>query len=366
MEKVKISVTTRQITLFFALFAPLAKLFIMPASYTYYAGKDAWLCVLFVGVLEILALISLLYVLKNDGRAFADILSESLGKVGKKVVFCFLAAFYLLKAVVPIAEQLLISYEVLYESTPKLVFFIPIFIAMFYSSYSGFGGLFRVVELFAPFVIFSLLGIGFLSLSSVDLLELLPAFEYGVYPSGTAIFADLLWFGDFMLLLPLFGQTERAKKPHFIAIGYFVGIFIVAAFLAITVGIFGPAAARQVFMISKISKYSIAFSNLGRIDFLFIIVLFLGATLYSCTLFSCAVWAIKEVVPVKKHVVSGVLCVIFASFSLATLLKTYAIIEFLQRYALVLFLPVNVLVPTAIPILSYLHNKNEKSSTERT
>lgn len=338
----------------------------MPASFTYYAGKDAWLCVLLVGSLELLAAISLLFVLKNDGRALGDILSESLGKVGKKVVFCGLAVFYLLKAVVPIAEQLLISYEVLYESTPKLVFFVPLFIAMFYSSYSGFGGLFRVVELFSPFVIFSLLGIGFLSLSSVELLELLPVFEYGLYPSGTAMIANLLWFGDFTLLLPLFGQTERVKKPHFIAIGYILGIIVVAAFLAITVGIFGPAAARQVFMISKISKYSIAFSNLGRIDFLFIIVLFLGATLYSSTLFSCAVWAIEEVVPVKKHVVSGVLCVIFAAFSLTTLLKTYAVIEFLQTYALVLFLPSNVLVPTVLPILSNLNHKNEKNSTERT
>ncbi len=361
MEKLRQNVTTRQLTLFFALLCPIAKLFIMPASYCYYAGKDCWIGVLIQGLIDVLCLFILLSVMKKDGRSLFEILSSAIGKRATKIIYFYLSMVFIAKAVVPILEQLLICYEVLYESTPKRIFFIPLFIAAFYASISEVNGIFRSIELFAPFIVFSIFGIGFLSLSSVELYELFPIFEFGVRPTGVGMIANLLWFGDYIVLLPLLDNVEiKGKNVSKILFGYIFEIVIVAAFLIITVGIFGSSAARQVFMLSKISKYSIAFSNLGRIDFLFIIVLFLGETIYSSILLALATKTLVTSTGLKTKLCALIVCATTAVFSITMLLKSYAVIEFLQTYSLAIFSPIYFGMPIALPIISRITRNNEK------
>ena len=361
MEKLNSNVSARQIILFFALFSPVAKLFIMPASYCFYAGKDCWIGVIFQGVIDVLCLLAILYVMKNDGRSLSDILDGAIGIAGRKVFMLLFSLYFLAKSVVPILEELLICYEVLYESTPKLIFFIPLFFAMFYSAISGFNGTLRTIELFAPFVAFSLFGIGFLSVSSLDIEELFPIFEFGVRPLGTGVIAHLGWFGDFSVLLLLLNNCHVGKKQvKHIALSYFIGIAIVAAFLVVTVEIFGNSAPRQVFMLSKISKYSIAFSNLGRIDFLFIIVLFMATTLFTCIYITAAVKCLSSVTELKPWINSLIATVMIGTFSIAMLERTYSVIEFVQKYSLALFAPFQYVFPFALALISKHSRRNEK------
>lgn len=358
-------VKPRQIMLFFALFCPIAKLFIMPASYCYYSGKDCHLGVAIQGIIDIIFLYLILSVIQKDSRSLYEIFCSALGKAATKIIFFILSLYYLLKAIVPILEQLLICYEVLYESTPKSIFFIPLFIVAFYASVSGFNGIFRSIELFSPFILFSLLCIGFLSLTSVELNELLPILEYGVYPLKKGMESNLLWFCDFTVLLPLIDHVKlKDNDGKKIVFSYFLGILIVVAFLVITVGIFGNSAARQVFLISKISKYSIAFSNLGRIDFIFIIILFLGETLYFSFLLSLSTKTLSIATGFKSYLSATIICGSATVFTIGMLLKSYEVIAFLQEYSLCLFAPIDVLFPIFLPIISKITLKNEKKLSE--
>lgn len=365
MGKLNSDLSTRQLIIFFALVCPVAKLFIMPASYCYFSGKDCWLGILIQGAIDLFCLLAILFAIKNDGRSFFEILCSAFGKIGAKFVYFLLSLYFLLKAFITILEELLICYEVLYESTPKLIFFVPLFFAMFYSQVAGFNGVFRTIELFAPFFAFSFFGLGFLSLSSFDIEELFPILEFGFRPIGTGILAHIGWFGDFSVMLLVLNNARIEKKDiGKLSAAFSFGIFLAAAFCVVAVGIYGNSAPRQVFLLSKISKYSIAFSNLGRIDFLFIIILFLASAIYCCTLVTCASKCLTTVTGFKPWINALSLSVALAVFSIMSLPKTYLAVEILQSYSVVIFAPLQYGLPITLPILSHL-TRNKGKSDER-
>lgn len=357
MEKLNSNLNYKQLFVYFALIAPVAKLIIMPSSYFYFAGKDSYVGILIQGLFDLFTLFSILYVIKNDGRSFFEIMSGLIGKIPSNIIAAFYSIFFLLKAFLPLVEILLLSITVLYSNVSKFVIYLPIFITLFYSVIIGFNGQFRSIELIAPFVLLSFIGIALLSFSSFDIIELLPSFEFGFSVVGKSITSHISWFGDFIIMTLLMNNVKRDKGLFRLGIGYSIGVLITTIIFLLISGVFGYTSPRQIFLITKLSKYSIAFSNLGRIDFLFILVIFSAILINVCIYLTAAVKSLNYIIRVKPLYISLVFVALLCFPSIFYIKQSGDIFKLYKTYFTPYIAVFQYAIPTLLPIISHFSLK---------
>ena len=349
MEKLDNLVTSRQLNLFFIFIAPLTKLLVLPSLLFFSAFRDAYIVIFCYLAIDIIFLLLMLDLVKNDKRNLSEILTDSIGVVGKNIVFILLGLFFLLKTLIPSLEQSLLSQNILYESSPSMMFFIPIFAVMCYGGVIGFKSSFRTIELMTPIIGFGILALVISAMFSADFLGIFPILEYGVSPIAKSLFNYSLWFGDFIIILPLLGHIKKTKNTkRNTLVAFASGMFGVAFIYIVILGIFGVLAPRQLYIITKVSKYSVALSNLGRVDFLFIILNLIGMILHTTILFTAMIYFFHEAFKINRTILSAVLSIVMLIFSMMYILRFKSIINFVLQYFSIFVLIVQYLVPVVI------------------
>ena len=351
MKNLYSNITNRQLFLYFALICPAIKMFILPASFTYYAGNDGYLGVIFQCVVDLLVFLSIYYFIKNANANFFDTLSSILSKPVAKFIYFFYAIFFAIKCFIPLFESILLCHEVLYESSHSFMYFIPIFLVLFYASLTGFNGLFRVVEIVYPFVLIASFGLAFLSFPSANFENLLPVMQFGANPILLSVGRHLGWFGDFAVLLLLTDNVDlKEKGANKIILGYALGCFSIILFFVYAIAIFGATTNTQLFMLSKISKYSVVFSDLGRSDFIFIAILFLATMLYCLIACSFSVKCLHVIFKLDAKLLALIVVGTLLIGSMLFVHKPFSILSFIEDYSLYIFLPLQYILPLLLPI----------------
>ena len=77
----------RQICLFIISFFPVAKLFMMASVISASANEDTWLSVLINLGLDLISIISIVYLAKKTNKTFFEILTKVFGKIGSKFIY---------------------------------------------------------------------------------------------------------------------------------------------------------------------------------------------------------------------------------------------------------------------------------------
>ncbi len=274
-------IAPRQLYFYLACIAPLGKLLLLPTQLVNFARNDL-LFPAFINLLIQAGVIFCIMLLSRAETPLFELLENTFGKVISKIFLALFALFFLYAALFPLIEQKLFVQSVFYDTLPSFLTFLPFFIFGAYACAKPFLRLGRVWDILAPVAVTGFVGLMIFAIPNADMGALLPVGASGVkgIVNGTA--QSMLWFFDSAIVLLLIGNFRYQKGMALKATAFYLsGGVAVLFFLAVFYGIFSDIAIRQTFAFAKVSKYFSATSVLGRIDYLFIILLALGMAFYA-------------------------------------------------------------------------------------
>lgn len=359
MDKIKL----RQICFLFAALMPVTKMIIYPATVSYYAKNDlllsAALNLLLMGA--VLALV--LFLAYRTDMTFYDLLQNTFGRVAARIIYGLFALFFAFSALLPLMEQKGFVTQIFYENIPPVIAFAPFFGVSFFACVKGFKTIGRAADIAMPVFAVCFAVIILLALPEADFSALLP-----VGGGGEGIFRGslygLTWYTDCLYPLFFLGHFKREKGAWWkVGICYLVGAAAVLLFLGTFYGIFADIALRQQNAVAQISKYTTAFTSLGRIDLLFIFALALVLVLSLCVpaqlSVHCACRALGDIGPLWPAAVLNILLLGFTVFF------KYSYLE-LQTFFTQNLWFVFLIFSYVLPVSAHLLRKQERGRQGKT
>lgn len=278
MDKIKI----RQICFILACMLPLTKTIIYPTFLVHGTGHDLLWSAGINLLAEGIIIFSIMMLAKRTEKTLFELIENTLGKWAARVIYILFALFFLLAAILPVVEQKSFVLNVFYENIPSFISFAPFFGLSFYASAKGIKSIGRIADVLMPIFVVSFAVILILALPEAKFGELLPILS-ATPPQKlfNTSFTSLNWYTDCVFLLFFLGNFRYEKGSTLKAmISYGIGAALTLIFLAFFYAVFGDIAVRQQYTLAQISKYTTAFTSLGRIDFIFIYALTLVLVFY--------------------------------------------------------------------------------------
>lgn len=354
----------RQVCLFLIVFSFLPKLFMMPSILARYADEDLWISGALNILLEFITLFFIVLVYRKENSNIFELLEEKFGKTISKVILCLFFIYFMIKSVIPLNEQKDYVDLTLYTLRPTLIYFLPFFILAFYFCTKKLRILGRVSDgIFAT----SLIGIIILfalSISNADFTSFLPIGAKGIRNIATASYSTLNWFGESAYCLFFIGEFYYKKKDGIkILFSYLLGSLITIAFLIVFYSVFTSISFRQRFALTEISKYATVINNIGRFDYLGILLL-LFSNLFSLSLplyFACII--LNRIFKIKKAWISPII-VVGVQFVIMTVFYQFynAFEKIIISYGGILFFIVGNLLPIIISIITIIGGNYERKA----
>ena len=265
---------TRQICFFFLAFTVVNKLFTLPSLTSSLAKEDLWISSLINLTLDFLTIFALIIVCKRQNLSFLELLEKNFGKMGAKIVIFLYALYFLLKAYMPINEQKSFVELALYINLTTDIYFLPFFALAFFLALKPLKTIGRISDIVWLFTVIGLTLLITLSISNTDFYAVLPIGASGVKKIFSASYVGANWYGEGAYFLFFIGNFKFGKKDGAKILScYAVGVFIVTAFMIIFYGVFTSIAFRQSFALTEIAKYTTVINNIGRFDYVGILML---------------------------------------------------------------------------------------------
>lgn len=279
MDKIKV----RQICFFFAAMMPVSKLFVYPATLVYRTHNDLLFSALMNFLIEgaVIALVMLLS--KKTGKSLFALAEGTFGRTAARIIYALFALFFFASSLLPMMEQKNFVLQVLYENVPSIISFAPFFFVCFFACVKGFRSIGRTADVALPVFAVGFAVLILLALPHADFSALLPV---RAVPAKEVLKGSLFsasWYTDAAFLLFFLGNFEYEKRASVKVISsYAIGAAAVLLFLAVFYGVFSDIAVRQQNAVAQISKYTTAFTTLGRVDYFFIFALALVMIFRLC------------------------------------------------------------------------------------
>ena len=264
----------------------------------------------------------------------------------------------MLKSLLPINEQKEYVIRTLYTLTPTLLYFLPFFFVCFYFCTKPLRVIGRASDVLWLITSLGIIILLCLSIGNFELSALLPVGANGIANVIEGSYATLTWFGDGLYLLFFMGEFSYRKKDNLKILGcYLLGALVVMVFVIMFYCVFTSIAFRQRFALTEISKYSTVINNIGRFDYIGIMmILFSNIFALSIPLFFSAK-IFSYIFSIKKKWVSPLIVVLFHAFVIIFLYQRIHGIEvFIMKFAGWFFL----LTANILPIIICLTAKKEK------
>lgn len=355
---------TRQICFFLIAFMSLSKIFVLPSLLSDTAGEDLWISALFNIAIDLLTLIAIIYACKKTKCDFFTLLESNIGKVGAKIVLALYFVYFLFKSILPIFEQKEYVELTLYTLKPNVLYFLPFFILAFYICTKKIRVLGRISDVLWLITINGIVTLFALSLNNADFSAILPIGAQGFSNIASGTYSALNKFGDCVYVMFLIGQFEYKNKDGLkIVLSFLVSAFIILAFMIIFYSVFTSIAFRQRFAFTEISKYSTVINNLGRFDYIgIILILFsnvfaLTLPIYFCTRTLNRLFAIKNAF-ISPAIIIGLLLVLVVFFG--------QFIVSIENFIVVIAGPFFFIMSNVFPILICIFSKKGvKNSYEK-
>ena len=356
MNKIKL----RQICFLFAGMMPLTKMIVYPAMLAYQAKNDLLFAALGNFLLEGAVIALLMLLASRTDCTFFDLLQNTFGKIAAKIIYGLFAAFFLFSAILPILEQKTFVLQVFYENVPSFLSFAPFFAVSFFASVKGFKSIGRAADLALPVTALSLAVILLLSVPQAEFSALLPIGGTGIRGIFSGSLYGLNWYTD--CLYPLFFLGHFKYEKHAagkVMLSYAAGSAVVLLFLAIFYGIFSDIALRQINTIAQISKYTTAYTTLGRIDLFFIFAAALPLVFYLCVPAQMCVHCIRKIAPSCNPIFPA--AIVNGAMLIAAIFLNYSFLEVQTLFTQKLWW-VFALFCYAVPVLSLLLKRSKGDS----
>ena len=299
--------TGRQAIILLAISACATKLFILPSNLTAVAKQDGiymLLVFLLVEFLLFVVLVQISYI--NKDKTLYELLAETVGNCVAKLVFLVLFVFFTCKLCINIVETYTFFLGTLYDELSPFLYFLPIALLIFYMTNVGLRAIGRSAEMLWVFVFIGIATIMVTALPSVDFGFMLPIFENGTASAQLAISKNVMWFGDFYVYLFFFGKIDF-RKNFVRKITVVVGLTVLAIvfFLVAFYCAFPYTASMRHYAISDITQQSTRVSQIGKIDWLIVVVWTFASIIQTIIFAYCAVDSLKKVVKFKSRYVAN-------------------------------------------------------------
>lgn len=351
---------TRQVCFFIIAFFSITKLFSLPSLIARYAHQDIWISALISILIDFLTLIFIVYICKIQNKNFFEIIEDIFGKKGAKMIAILYLIYFSIKAILPLNEQKDYIDFTLYTLKPTLAYFLPIFFVAFYVCLKNFRLLGRLSDIFWLVTINGFLTLISLALSNADFSAILPIGTSGIMNILKGSFYSLNWFGDSLYIMFFVGQFKFDKKAGIkIILSFLIATIMILVFMVIFYSIFTSIAFRQRFALTEISKYTSVISNLGRFDYIGIILI-LFSTMFAISLpifFSSTL--LNYIFSIKKTWIAPTICVLF-QLSIMLFLNQYfySIEKIITNYFSYYFLFLGNILPIIISLIVIKEKKN--------
>ena len=349
---------TRQVCLFIIAFLPLSKLFVLPSVLAKIANEDLWLCTVLSLFLDFITLSAVLYACKKADTDFFGLLRANFGKVGEVIVLVLFLIYFTFKAINPLTEQNEYVKLTLYTLMPTLLYFLPFFIVCFYLCTKKLRILGRAADIMWLATIIGVIILFAMSISNADFSAILPIGARGFNAIIKGSYKSLNWFGDSAYLLFFIGRFKYKKRDYIkIICSYLIHAVIVTSFVIIFYSIFTSIAYRQRFALTEISKYTVVINNMGRFDYVGIMLILLS-NMFSLSLplyFSCKI--LNRLFNFKRVFIAPIIVVSIQVIIMVFLNENITgFISIIQDYGGIYFL----IVGNILPVFSALLKPKEK------
>lgn len=274
---------SRQIAFAAAFILPVSKLLEAPSLLAKYAAGDLLLPALSHFLLQSALLALLLFVITRSDTPLIERLQNRLGKFFP-VLCAVYALFFLFFQILPILDLEKFVYAAFFDTAPTFFSFIFFFFFSAFVCTKGIKTVGRFADICLFLFVFPFAALLIMSLSESDFSHLLPLFGTKFGDTMSAFTHTTSHFSDCILLLPLllFYHPKKSGDCKKVLFGYWTGAALSLFFFAIFFGVYSSIAPREHYAFSKIAQYFPALDIIGRIDLIFIYLLFITLLFYTC------------------------------------------------------------------------------------
>lgn len=270
----KKEISTRQIILILIISLITLKVLYLPSILANDIGRDAFLYVLIMLILDFTCLFIFVYIInKNCNLTFYEILQTMFGTFFAKVILFLIMLFFLLKAFGLFQTNFSYLSENLYSSVKWYTFSIPILLAVLFVVNFGINSVARLGEVFAPIIIIGFFASLIIGVVKADYSNLLPFLENGFFSKIPNMFNFSFWFGDYLIFAIFFGNIKLDKKFNtklFTII--LIAILLVCFFIATSYALFSYNSVSHTNTISDVLQVLPSTSDIGSFDWLLILI----------------------------------------------------------------------------------------------
>ncbi len=277
----KKSVDTKSIISVLILSFVTLKMMLLPSLTSTSVGRSTFVFVFLMYVLEIIVAAILMKIAMNTGKPFAEVLTDTFGKVIAKIILTIYFLYFLINTISVIESLFVYLSEHLYLEYEWWQYIVPLFLMLMFVAGSDFKGIVRTVQFVIPFVIMCVLLATFLSITSCDFSNCLPFFEGGV-ERGLNIFNYAFWFGDGLIILMFFGKVDKTRSLKPIVTTTLITSIIVTFFFFIFFCIFESDTLNNKEAIVDILKVLPQNSDVGNINWIITVMWQVALLVYIC------------------------------------------------------------------------------------
>lgn len=356
---------TRQVCLFFLAFVPVSKIFILPSIIAGITNNDMWLSSVLSGGIDLITIVCLLYACAKYKSDFFTIIEKSFGTVVSRTIFTIYAVLFFFKALLPVNDLKNYVEITLYETIPTSIYFFPFFVLCFFFCCKPLRVIGRISDIMWIMTLIGIVLIFALSVSNVNLSNVLPVGVNGIAKIFSASYHSTLWYGDGVYLIFFIGNFAYKKRDGLKIASSFIGsTLIVVIFSLFFYSIFTTIASRQTYSLPEISKYSTVINNIGRFDYIGIaLILFSNLFSTSLPLFFATLCLQKVFSTQKKWHIS-----LFVNLILLCVLTVfreyfYSIEKFLLSYGNAVFIGAFNVMPILFSVLPLKESYREVIKT---
>lgn len=129
---------------------PLTKTIIYPTTLVYDVGHDLLWSAAINLVAESLIILSVMLLSKKTDKTLFELVENTFGNVGARIVYGLFAVFFIVAAALPIMEQKSFVLTVFYENVPSFISFAPFFALSLFASIKGIKSIGRMADVLMP------------------------------------------------------------------------------------------------------------------------------------------------------------------------------------------------------------------------
>lgn len=282
----------------------------LPSLISSNMGRNGWLVILIMGLVDALLLSLLLLTNKiNRGRNLYDLCTRAGGKFYAKFISTFLGLYFLLSAILPYEAVHDVFSNVLFDYLSwELYSFFLVFAIAFLACF-GLTTIGRVSEL-----LIWVIGIGFIALLTLGAIatnfsRVLPIYDISASKLFGTCFNFSMWFGDFVILYMFMGNVKEddGKMNFWFIIALMVCDLLLTFGYVVFYGLYDTLSPEQTNFISSISQFSLLSLDIGRVDWFFVLLFEISTFISSAVYIYCAGKCFCDVLNIKKE---RVVCIV--------------------------------------------------------